>query len=403
MIIKKLFLKNELKYLGLFYLEIVLSNILLITYIYFAIYFMQIGFSLTQIGVLLAISRLTILIFEIPTGSIADNYGRKFSTILGYIISIILYISIIFTTNFYIICILYALMGIAFTLISGAYDSWIIDNLKYNKQNKLLQEFFIKERSLINFSIIFTGILGVIITKKYGLVSIWYLGALAFFVGLIILLNVKEYGFKKIKKPKKKNKIILQIKKSLKEIRKKEILKLFIILTFIYTFWVHTAGICTNLWPILFNKLNLKDYLLGYLFTISGIIGIFAPFLIKKIKIKKDSTKIIILLSVLITTGILMIFLNQLIYLIIIFLIIQFLRDIIIPINKHLFHKNVQTKNRATIDSTKSMITSIAIIIVLPLSMYLAEIYGIKNIIIYSFILIIPVIFLYNKIRKIEK
>ncbi|MHB8061499.1 MAG: MFS transporter [Ruminiclostridium sp.] len=47
------------------------------------------GMSLVEIGFLEAIYHITGLFFELPTGAIADIYGKKFSVIAGRIVSVI--------------------------------------------------------------------------------------------------------------------------------------------------------------------------------------------------------------------------------------------------------------------------------------------------------------------------
>src|SRR3989344_8059160 len=56
--------------------------------------------NLAQIGILLGSVSLTNFFMEIPTGIIADKYGRKFSAMLGFFIQYLSFFLMIFTHNY---------------------------------------------------------------------------------------------------------------------------------------------------------------------------------------------------------------------------------------------------------------------------------------------------------------
>jgi MFS family permease len=49
------------------------------------IYFLQKGFTFTQISITASFIFIGITLFEIPTGAIADSIGRKKSVIIGFL------------------------------------------------------------------------------------------------------------------------------------------------------------------------------------------------------------------------------------------------------------------------------------------------------------------------------
>lgn len=71
----KIFQKNELKILLPFYLESFLAFIIQFVPAFALIYFISIGMDIVKIGFLMAMVPLASLIFEVPTGAIADIYG----------------------------------------------------------------------------------------------------------------------------------------------------------------------------------------------------------------------------------------------------------------------------------------------------------------------------------------
>ena len=135
---------------------------------FYVIYFMDLGFSLFQISLLMAMMPLFMLLFEIPTGAIADIYGRKFSVILSYIIQGFAYILIFFLDNFYALLFAFALIGFGSTFISGAKEAWVTDLI--NKDRKtFLHNYFVKRDSLCSAGLVVSGILGAFLVKSSGI------------------------------------------------------------------------------------------------------------------------------------------------------------------------------------------------------------------------------------------
>src|SRR6056297_881052 len=168
----KLFKKNELKILWPFYLKSLLQFLMIFTAFY-VIQLQGLGLSLFKIGVLFSVWGISELIFEIPTGAIADIYGRKFSTILGFSSLGAIMVAIYFSHNFYSLLTLFFLMGIAGTFFSGADDAWVVDLLKRKRKKDLVDEYFKKIASFSSFAMLLSGAVGAFFVGKYGLNIIW--------------------------------------------------------------------------------------------------------------------------------------------------------------------------------------------------------------------------------------
>jgi len=88
------------------------------------------GMSLVEIGLVESIYHITSLLFELPTGAIADVYGKKFSVIAGRILSVIACILMIFANSFWGFAFAFILSAAAMNLDSGAAEALIYDSLK---------------------------------------------------------------------------------------------------------------------------------------------------------------------------------------------------------------------------------------------------------------------------------
>lgn len=88
------------------------------------------GINLLQIGLTMAIYSLTVVLFELPTGGLADALGRKRVTLLAYGFTTLFSVIFLFAFSFPIFLLSFAVYGIGRALASGALDAWFIDALQ---------------------------------------------------------------------------------------------------------------------------------------------------------------------------------------------------------------------------------------------------------------------------------
>lgn len=88
--------------------------------------------SFSQIGTIFAVLTLVWIFLEIPTGAIADMFGRKRSTIIGAFFLSLGSISLVIATNFWYLIIGGLLQNIGRAFISGSLEALVYDDLKKN-------------------------------------------------------------------------------------------------------------------------------------------------------------------------------------------------------------------------------------------------------------------------------
>ncbi len=88
------------------------------------------GFSLTQLGVMEGLFHLTTFLMEVPTGIIADLFGRKISRILGRIIFLGSLFILYYSRSFPVQCLGFSMSAIGYNFESGAGEALIYDSLK---------------------------------------------------------------------------------------------------------------------------------------------------------------------------------------------------------------------------------------------------------------------------------
>ena len=70
-----------------------------------------------------------VFLFEVPTGVVADTYGRKLSLIVGFLGTGAAWLLVGVASTPWVIVALWAVLGISYTFTSGAYQAWITDEV----------------------------------------------------------------------------------------------------------------------------------------------------------------------------------------------------------------------------------------------------------------------------------
>jgi len=121
-------------YLGLeFFNALFFSMIFVVTSFYEATVAHLSGLQLVLVGTTV---ELTILLFEIPTGVVADAYSRRLSIIIGFFVMGLAFIVEGLFPIFIPILIAQVLWGIGYTFTSGATQAWLSDEIGEQNANR---------------------------------------------------------------------------------------------------------------------------------------------------------------------------------------------------------------------------------------------------------------------------
>ncbi len=97
---------------------------------FFILFLVENGLSFTQIGILYAVREIIINVFEIPSGIIADTFGRKKSLTVSFLIYIISFSVFYISSGFWFFLIAFILYGIGDAFRTGTHKGIIMDYLK---------------------------------------------------------------------------------------------------------------------------------------------------------------------------------------------------------------------------------------------------------------------------------
>ncbi len=144
--------------------------------------------QLILVGTVLEISAF---VFEVPTGIVADVYSRKLSIIIGYILMGIGFLVEGFFPFFVPILLAQVIWGLGYTFTSGSTEAWISDEIGEDDANKL----FIRATQIG----LFASLIGMALAALVGVdnvampLRVGSAGVIA--IGVILAIIMPETGF----------------------------------------------------------------------------------------------------------------------------------------------------------------------------------------------------------------
>jgi MFS family permease len=94
------------------------------------LYFREMGFSFLEIGTLYSIREITTIVCELPTGFVADIYGRRRSMVASMLAYIISFFIFYLWPNFYSFSLAMILFGIGEAFRTGTHKALILEHLR---------------------------------------------------------------------------------------------------------------------------------------------------------------------------------------------------------------------------------------------------------------------------------
>ncbi len=99
------------------------------------------GYDFIEIGIAETVFHITSLLFEIPSGVLADTFGRKKCLIVSSIIRMIGNIIMILSCNLFLVCLSIAFHALSYNFSSGSGDALAYDLLKVAKKEDEFEKY----------------------------------------------------------------------------------------------------------------------------------------------------------------------------------------------------------------------------------------------------------------------
>lgn len=206
---------------------------------FFILYLNQKGLTYTEIGSLYAIREIIINIAEVPSGIIADTYGRKTTLASSLLVYIISFIVFYYSTDFWLFFVAFSLYGIADAFRSGTHKGMIMEYLKINNWKDQKIDYYGRTRSWSQMgSAISSLIAGLIVFKIGSYDYIFAFSIIPYILNFLVILSYpSQLNFASEKKKKAKTSILSTHKQFWEMLKKPVVLKI------INTSAIHSAYI----------------------------------------------------------------------------------------------------------------------------------------------------------------
>jgi len=336
------------------------------------------GLSLFEIGIMESIFHITSFTMEIPTGMIADLYGRKFSRLLGRLATVLAFLIMLFSHSTILFALSFIIQALGYNLESGAGEALIYDSMKEigEEENyikvKGKTEVFFQIASV--FSLLLGGYLGTL-DYRYVYITAIIFSSIAFFEAL----TFKEPTIGKVKHLDSpistfKN----QLKESLDALKMDKRIIFLIIAAEIFATFVTTEFFYIQ---NLLKSQGQSEFQIGLLLSSSSLAAALVAVHTYKLEVRFKFKKLLIILS---ASGITAFWGMTTPLIVPSFILITVVESIMFIVMGNYINKLIKSEQRATLLSLQSMAFSLFMIVIFPIVGGLGDYFGLN----FSFVFI---------------
>ena len=184
------------------YLVLMLFNTLAASFIWGinTLFLLDAGLSATAAFAANALFTAGMVLFEVPTGVVADTWGRRTSYLLGSVtlaVSTVLYwLAWQMEAPFWAWAVTSVLLGLGFTFFSGATEAWLVDALKFTGFKGNLESVFAKGQIVAGAAMLSGSVLGGLVAQWTNLGVPYLLRGLALVVTFVVaFIYMRDWGF----------------------------------------------------------------------------------------------------------------------------------------------------------------------------------------------------------------
>ena len=334
------------------------------------LFFQEHGLTLTEVMILQSIYSFSVALFEIPSGFIADVFGRKRTIILSTIFTFIGFLVFSFFGGFYAFAIAQVLVGIGGSLMSGSDSAIIYDTLLETNSKTTYTKIEGRTYAIGNFSEAFAGILGGFLAVGSIYMPIYVQTSILFFSIPIAFTLIEPFMHKENKLDRSFKAVLEVVKFAMVDNQK---LKWLIIYS--SAMGAATLSMAWFAQPF-FKSINIPLAYFGILWAVLNFSAGLTSFNAHQFDKKDNNYKILFYLSLAMSTSFIFLGYNNSVYGLIFILFIYLLRGLVTPILRNAINENTISNKRATVLSIRSLIIRISFAISAPILGYIADNYS---------------------------
>lgn len=350
------------------------------------------GLSLSQILIIQSAYSIAIVLFEFPSGLLADNYSRKNLYSLSKLFLIIMFLIVLFSNQFYLIFAAWFCYGIAAALDSGTLDAYIINQLKLAHHGAELRKFLALSNRL--------EIVGLLLGSSLGGILYHFIGINIYVLGTVFLVASTLISFFFFKETTKSDSLqdshVMVLKKqitdSFKELRKQPRLSLILIFDFLTQIFFQTHF---QLWQSFFLSKGIDSQYFPFFYITFQVITLFSYFInidgVKKYTGVLKFSPLIVFLPLTFFLGKIEIFLTAYFIFVFVFYVIEFILN-------YQFNKMVSVENISSLISFKSTVSRIGSVLLLCILSFMVKQMSVSAVMAINFMLSLVLLVVFSVI-----
>lgn len=158
----------------------------------FVLYLLQLGITQGEIGILQSFLFFSCVALEIPSGLLADRYGRKCSLIIGFSGLFLSGIGFLLFSSFIPFAILFCLFGASIAMGSGSDRALLYDNLLAENRTAEYPKILSRARAIGAVSLGLSMFVGGVLQDTLSWNSVYIVFAVSKLIGAFVVTFITE-------------------------------------------------------------------------------------------------------------------------------------------------------------------------------------------------------------------
>lgn len=158
----------------------------------FVLYLLQLGITQGEIGILQSFLFFSSVALEIPSGLLADRYGRKFSLIIGFLGLFISGVGFLLFSSFIPFAIIFCLFGASIAMSSGSDRALLYDNLLAEHRAEDYPKILSRARAIGAVSLGLSMLLGGVLQDTWSWNCVYIFFAISKLIGALTVTLIPE-------------------------------------------------------------------------------------------------------------------------------------------------------------------------------------------------------------------
>jgi len=368
----------------------------------YVVFLLSRGLNLFEVNLVNFVFVAVLFICEVPTGVIADIFGRKLSFVISCFLSSLGTIIYAFSNSLGSFILAEAILAVGIAFANGAFNAWLVDKLDYHNYTGSLTRIFSRSQQLSYLISIVGALVGSYLADLDSIFPWFVSGVVMLVAGILAWFFIKEEYFVKQKFSWKEK---LQSAKTMVSFSasyglKNGAIKFVVILGLVQNFAIQAPNMQ---WQPFFSQFMLDKFSLGLMFAgMSIFLAIGAAISTHFLKLIKSEKLALALSQSIIAIGIILA--SWFIWfplIVTVFMFHEIGRGLFMPLKDVYLNKHIPSKQRATLISFESMSRHVGAMVGLLVSGLLAQASSINTTwLVFGAVLLLSNFLVFRHIRK---